>query len=337
MNFNELAEYRDDDGYIDIYNLFEKNPYLKQKLMIEARGNKANEKYWLQLDDCSVLIKFVNCKYEDNNILLYNELLVEQIAGQVGLGCAYSDLVKYNEKLGILSKNVLESGFDVLILQKTLLDILFKCNLSEMNREYDCVGNILDSFKYCKDYDGVSTFNIEKLQMEFCKMLVFDIIIMNSNRDSTNFAIIYNKKENSMRLSPLYANGNAFGSTILKECTDMRKAKNNIEKYSDSILSKIELSTKDMKNLEQKIEECKINTETTNWGVILIYLLSLQNCSEIKDFLGKCIQKIDIKEALKNVEKRIKNKLPINYKKGVQNLYNARINSIKAILKEDIQ
>lgn len=59
-----------------------------------------------------VLVRSENLDECAKDYTIYAELLVEELAKQVGIDCAHYDAMKYNGKSGVISKNVLDKKKD---------------------------------------------------------------------------------------------------------------------------------------------------------------------------------------------------------------------------------
>lgn len=117
MKTENLEQYREDDGYINIDTISELENVERLR---EDRGSSNREKDWYMLDDNEILLR--TNLFSGENVLYtnYAELIVEELAKQVDLPCAHYDLIKYKGQDGVLSQNVATNNQSLVLLRSLL-------------------------------------------------------------------------------------------------------------------------------------------------------------------------------------------------------------------------
>ena len=121
-SLDELEQFRDENGFID---LTKAGIQFTQETREEA-GNPSRVKNWVDFQGRKALVKGEAIREEEQNYGIYAELIVEEVAKQVGQTTAHYDLVKFlgedgKYHQGVLSVSVLENSREQLV---TLHDII---------------------------------------------------------------------------------------------------------------------------------------------------------------------------------------------------------------------
>lgn len=315
VKIEELEKYRNTDGYINM-DLFEKeNTFIK---MPEVCGSQNREKFWIPFENGNIMIRTSNLDKENVEYTNYAELIFEELAKQVDMPCAHYDLITYKGEKGVYTKNVLEKQFETLIHAKSLLE------QTETQDNYDLTSSIDDVFKSYEifaKYDDISKGQIGQLCKDTAKMAIFDTYLMSTDRHPENFGTIFysNGSEKSIRLSPMFDN----------ECSLMLdKPMNEIDEMMGDYMS---LKTKvSLQNQFIVIPESERDESYWDWQDTLYYL-----CDESEfcmEFAEKCSSKLNIKQAMEDVEKRIQAPLPEKLKLYAAACFECRRNMINKTL-----
>ena len=99
FSIEELEQFRNSEGYIDL----DEAGLILEDESREKRGNTERFKNWIDFSGSKVLIKEENMLEGKRNFGVYSELIMEELAKQMGLPAAKYDLIKYQGKYGILS------------------------------------------------------------------------------------------------------------------------------------------------------------------------------------------------------------------------------------------
>ena len=105
----DLEEFRDEMGFIDL----SKTDIEFTDKSKEIMGNQNRIKNWVKFKDTKVLIKGEIILDEERNYGIYAELIVEEIANQLGIQAAHYDLVKMiddkgKQTYGVLSVSIVD-------------------------------------------------------------------------------------------------------------------------------------------------------------------------------------------------------------------------------------
>lgn len=337
MKLEELEKYRNQDGRIDIDKIEEEFDFQK---IPEVRGASNKDKDWFKLDDCDILIRTENLLDEGVLYTTYAELIFEELAKQVDIPCAHYDLIKYKGKNGVLSKNVAENN-ENLVSMKDLLE----CSERKHDIGDDQNIHIEDAFSsfrtLYRDYGDFSKEDYKKLCNDFANMAIFDIYTMSTDRHAENCGILYNGK--NARVAPMFDNE---CSLMLDSRQDkiqrLLKDRLSLISYTELECQKIYLSyddedevTESDSQISKLINDMLANsqadiTENSDWQNTIYNLSELGD--EQLDFIKRCDEKLNITEAIKSVEARIKMKLPEELCEFVEAAFNSR----KELIREEL-
>ena len=197
-------------------------------------------KYWFKSYGNRYLFKFATFKSDGTPV--YNdvsECIASDIGKMIGVSVAEYYLCQNNDKYGVITKDFLnnnvegpkrEEFFDGVYLISQI-DPGFK-NTSLINpktKQYYTVDLVLRS--------------VEKygLQNDVLKMLIFDALLANRDRNPSNYGIIVNHETGNIRFAPLYDNCTSLGISMvehrLRKCFD---SNGNVvdEGYLDTVIHK---------------------------------------------------------------------------------------------------
>lgn len=116
LSLEDLEQFRDEDGYIDL----DKAGLEVAEESREARGNEHRIKNWVDFNGAEVLIK-EEAQLDQRNYGVYAQLIMVELAKQLGLPAAEYDLMKYKGKFGSIShkfgdqeKEVFQSVYELI-------------------------------------------------------------------------------------------------------------------------------------------------------------------------------------------------------------------------------
>lgn len=179
--------------------ILEENPY----------GSGASKKIWIENRDTNKkgIFKYPKLNPGENKITgeYWAEDLAVEIAKYLNINCAEVDIGKYEEEIGSMSY-ILTSENEELIEGIQFINNKYpfynpdKFIDVKTSKPYS-ISMILNSIRGIDD----KSFN-----RNFLEVVVFDCLIGNSDRHSSNWGFIVNVKTNEVRFSPLYDNGSSL-------------------------------------------------------------------------------------------------------------------------------
>lgn len=294
MNFKDLEKLRDKNGYVDISSLYDEPNY--------------NTK--ISLDDTDIFWK----TGITNGYSHLTELIASELAKQMGIPTTTYHLAKCNGVEGVISKNVVEKN-ETLVNYNSFLSK----NLPAYLKKYYSTVSVMELYDILKQkiyYGELDKENANELLNLHIKLLIFDDVVINTDRHAEGNLILVQDKNNKIKLRPID--------------NEMSLLSHFPSKHIHEFLN------------SGKIEAIIKNEVTTTNGVLTIsaktrgknnYLLNL---TETKQFFPKlfegCMNKVfslDLNSAIKTVEKEQKTALPKEYKQWITLAFNERLETIK--------
>ena len=107
MKAKELDNYRDKDGYID-YTKFETEKGNSLETIDEDRGSGSRDKKWVVFEDTRVMLRNDQFEKDGSKYTTYQELIFEELAKQVNFPTAHYDLIKRDNKKGVITYNIVD-------------------------------------------------------------------------------------------------------------------------------------------------------------------------------------------------------------------------------------
>lgn len=196
---------RDKNGYIDLkdYKLLNKN----------ARGRK--KKVWLEKDGQLFLFKSGGVNYED-----WAEIIASEIGKQIGLNVAEYDFAIWNNEMGLITPNFLKKN-ELIISGDHIIEAssnIIEENSLNMNiNSVHSVENIITAIDLYTD-----STNTQEILQSLIELWCFDTLLIESDRNSTNWGLIKVKKDDNsafFKLAPIY------------DCSTIAMLNNNISDY----------------------------------------------------------------------------------------------------------
>ena len=270
----------------------------------------------------SVYVKPRNLDYIDNEYNAYSEMLYSELMNQVGIKTANIDIAMYNGYLATISENVNEDiPWDSFIISGDEL----------MGQKYYDVTNnssIEDLYDSIHEYCTMSYVPREKEEKcieDIQKVCIADIFALSSSRvpQDLDFIAGMDKDGNEcLELAPLCTNTYALCSNYTKdEMLDMLE--------DEEILNeRINLCYSDT-----GVPEYKRNYNFPYWEDSLLYFV--EESEENMEFAKKCAEKMNIDEAIKNVEMKMNTKIPSYYADFARLVFDTRTRQICSSLDLD--
>lgn len=321
----DLEQFRDEEGFIDLS---------KAGIQItdESRehiGNSERIKNWIDFKGKKVLIKGETILDQEKNYGIYAELIVEEIAKQLGIETAHYDLIKINDQngnsvMGVLSESVVDYKTEQLI---TLRDII--------GDEPQEDGDFADTTTYQFTVDtlrekllesGYSKEDVDGIVADYKKRLLFTLSVLDTDKHTENIAFILGKQngKHTIRISPNY---DSEASLMLD--------------YDISTISRL---LEDYEALKQGVDDShpRIGTlkSIEDGGFDWYWIDTLEDICEDEEayeyYEGVLKKGVDMDVVLDNVEKRIRAPLPENVRLLAKYSYNIRNEDMEKIMSGEV-
>lgn len=320
----ELELYREADGCIN----FDKIENLDSQVL----QNGDAPKFWLTpiwAESFTILFKQAFRSHDfdwPKNVSVvpyevYSALVEAEIAKQIGIPTADYDLAKYRGKYGVITYNFLKSNEGLITGYELLgfVNEIDKSKLKKIERTYfdenHIFGNILESLKLYLGDDAKA----EKIFNEWILNIYMpDFLSTEFDRHPKNWGLKYDGKEYS--LAPRFDSDSIANAYL------------GPEKVSEYLYLVRRIGA------EEAIDYSFSNTKLSVFYEDKLRLMREDFELFCKDnpFIAKTgfevIGKLDIVKILENVEKKIKTKLPMEYKIWVSLVTNYQIQFIKKII-----
>lgn len=303
MELNDLENYRDSNGFIDL----DKIPNFKNyKVRDELRGSDDRDKAWYKFDDTSFLVKADFFDKEDSsNYALYSELVIEELAKQVGQECAHCDLIMLNGKKGVLSQNILKENEELVSFRELIGD-------SQDEDEFETTTSLEFVFsrliEVCKNLN-LTKNEIRNILLDTQKRFAFEIMTLSTDKHTENQSLLVEDGKIS-GISPSYDNERALMMDIPKMyLQDIIDGNLDAETYSRLQNPSISLSLNDngapVGELIKKINYTAPISE--EWQDTLEYLCESE---KVENYVKTLLDNLDLPKAFENVEQRISAPIP---------------------------
>ena len=276
------------------------------------------EKTWIMIDNKKYLFKTGASNYE-----IYAELISSELARQCGFRTATYDLAILNGKTGVLTPSFLEFG-DTIISGRKYLEYAKEVALENnmyMDFKENSIENILNAVAIL---DGKNSLidSINIILNQLLEIWFFDITIMESDRNNTNWSLIKNLDGN-IQMAPIY------------DCSTMARMNTNI----DSLVKNLRFNDQ-LYNITDSIQySLKIQNVDSNYYKDVEYL-TMYFYEQTKAII-ESLSKIDVNKAIFDIEKRInehtsddkKFEIPYSVKIWLEKSIGLRLDIIKNIFK----
>lgn len=335
------------------YNFIGYNEDFYNNYFIERESEGINTLFWLKDNDKKFLFKRVNA-FDLNK---WGDLIVMELAKEVGIDCAIYRPAVFNGETGFITESFLKNN-EKLINAKELMDLEIKNNFSDKITNkikklcsqsnsrwrpdiYMSLNNYVDMIEIIDSNIFLSDLEKERIKISLKKLLCFDLITLQSDRHPENYGII--KKDNGYEFSPLYDNDASFclgSKNILKKIEkyiyDVPRAKN----YREDILEMYHnfnsaFSYRDNDYLMGKYGENK-NVINKKIRTSVDDIISLGDY-EVKFILIQMCNKLSVdnlNRIIDDLENKYKCKMDDNLRYYITNIYKNNLIYIKNKIKE---
>lgn len=239
---------------------------------------------WFKLSKGDALFKTYDGEYkkEVKDLRIINELICSCLAKQIGINSAVYEPAILDDAYGVVTYNFLKENQKLLTLDNFFMpgdNTPSLVNISEKIDFYKMLG-----------YD----ISKEEIILDLYKIMIFDAITLQSDRNSFNINFILDNDFNSIKVSPLFDNEFAF----------------NVENlYNVYYIPEKNFSFRDLianYSVDAKLLEVKSETlfDKRRYYKLVSSLTDLAKCNdEMKTFLIKTIKSLSVSNAINDVEK----------------------------------
>lgn len=312
-----LEDYRK-DGVINLDEYFLNNPSgFTYPYYIEGYDE---QNFWAKVrkedEDRFIYVKPRESKYMDNDYNVYSELLYEELMKQVGVKCVDFDIARYDGNLATISDNILKDySYDEFIINGE--ELIENKKYPVMEDEYN-IEDLLDSVnEYCIE-ENLDEEIRDNCIRDIHKACIADIFALSTDRKPTDFDFIVGKDiegKNVIELAPLCHNTFCLGSNFEKD--EIYEMLEN----DDMLADKVSLCY-----FDAGIPEYKREYDYPYWQDSLYYYIGENE--ENLAFAKECANKMNIDKAIKEVERKIDNSIPEEYKDFVRIAWDNRLQNI---------
>lgn len=240
-SIEQLEQFRDENGYIDIGQTDISLENSENDPSREKIGNTDRFKNWTDFQGTKALLKEEIKLEGKRNFGIYSELIMEELAKQMGLEAARTDLIKYHEKYGILSEMVVDLDKEEM---DTIYAVVGDTSLDEENPDVCDFKEVEDKFiEYLKKLD-MTTEEINAVVNERRKQHILRLFCGEADGHLENESIIRYKTEDGRivaKMAPMFDNETSFLLDMNEETLnkalelndEYNKDKEQLEKFLD--------------------------------------------------------------------------------------------------------
>lgn len=325
-SLEDLEEFRDENGFIDLTKAgVEITPESREK-----KGTEARLKNWVDFDGTKALLRGEVVE----NYSVYAELIVEEIAKQLGIEAAHYDLIKIKDEkgkevFGVLSVAIIDFDKEYLISLHDLIGDEPKSEGSLEDIDFESVTKYqftIDKLKECLEISEYSEQDINDIILDYKKRQLFYLSVLETDKHPENISFIKEKNNNEkITLSPNY---DSEFSLLLERDKEM------VDFYV-SYLYEVEKEA----NVQDPKIGVIVSKEDGGWNEMWKDTLeTLIEDDEVYDYYNDVMRgKIDMEVILKRVEERIHAPLPNNVRNMSIRAYNSRNETMEKIVDGVIQ
>lgn len=326
-SIEDLEQFRDENGFIDLTQA----GIVFTAQSREVVGNPDRIKNWVNFNGKKALIKGEAILEDERNYGIYAELIVEEIARQLGVETAHYDLIKTldedgNEVYGVLSESVVDvdKGEQLISLRDIIGD--------EPIGEGDFVDTTsldftVDKLRENLMLDGYSKEDVEKLIVDYKKRLAFSLAVIDTDKHTENIAFI-KKKVDGKDVISICPNFDSESALMLdNDYTTVEMLLNDYFGLQDSV------------NIAHpRIGTLKSKSEGGHNSFWKDTLEELYEDDEVLDYCDEVLQgTIDMDVVLANVEERIKARLHENVRYLAKYAFNIRNEEMTKVMSRGIE
>lgn len=209
----ELEQYRDENGFIDL-----------DKIQLEIQEGSRNQvgtedifKYWVDFAGTKVLLKQEKMIDNEENYTLYSELVMSELAHQMGVNSARTDLFKYQGFRGVMSFMAFDPEKQALMMTRELIgdsnDFMSDIDIFDFAKVENAIRSSLEN------QFGLDEFEIDELISERRKQLALQLYSCEMDNHTENEGFLFSRNSDgtyNVSVCPMFDNEHSFGLSFAK-------------------------------------------------------------------------------------------------------------------------
>lgn len=272
---------------------------------------------------------------KDGTYESYSEFFCFKLLNKLNISVAEYYLSRYFGKRGVITKNFINDD-EIFIDGTHLIDACLTLLETGILKFDNKIHYDIETITRYNNFDDVSIIfeiiskkfglDLNDAFSDLKKVYAIDLLLLQSDRNSNNWGILYNKRNKYIKLAPIYDNSNIFGFNNPDKVEKMKKSLNyedifysilyesnitllNLHRDSDYFISKISI----IDNIDDKeiLDYLKVYVKTIeNIGIEnlldeIIQEMPMQNYEEFKEIILKSLT-LNIKYIKDKLKEKIK-------------------------------
>lgn len=238
LSLEDLEQFRDEEGYIDL----DKAGLEVAKESREVRGNEHRVKNWVDFNGSEVLIK-EEAQLDQRNYGVYAQLIMVELAKQLGLPAAEYDLMKYKGKFGSISHRFGDDEKEIFQSVYEMIDTVPLVEGTEDVSDYLKVEKLLE--KKLETFEDMTDEEREQVIRDRRKQKMLQLFACENDGHIQNEGVLLKKTDDGRTIAvcaPMFDNETAFflDNTIgdLQETLENNKSDNFCKEVLDQYMDK---------------------------------------------------------------------------------------------------
>lgn len=247
LSLEDLEKFRDEEGFIDL----DKAGIVADLESREARGEERRFKHWVNFDGKSTLIKQGSLV---TDLSVYSQMIMVELAKQLGMPTAEYDLIKFNGEKGALTprfndneKTPFKSIFEM-IGDPPLLDGYDEtCDYLKVEQLFE---------KALEDYEEMTPEEKENLIRERRKQKLFQAFACENDGHTENEGVLLTKTEDGRTvavIAPMFDTETAFLLDNTREHLEKTLENNATDELGKEVLEQVLEQYREMKKTGKPI------------------------------------------------------------------------------------
>ena len=253
-SIEDLEQFRTTEGYIDLDQI----DLVLEKESREKRGNTERFKNWIDFAGTKVLIKEENRLEGKRNYGIYSDLIIEELARQVGIPAAHYDVIKFKGKYGVLSHMVVDPEKEEL---ETIYGLIGDTTVDPENPDITDYIEVEKKFKKSLKNFDMTDAEIRQVINDRRKQKILQYICGENDAHIENEAIVRYRTEDgrvSAKMSKMFDNETSFLLDLDEETLKTIKFNNDEDNQYKEQLENMLKMKKQGQTFQQMIEDSEV-------------------------------------------------------------------------------